>query len=591
MAIYLRNSIEDSERLLSISLAGFQVFDEITEIPFGPITLLFGPNSAGKSAIEDALAILRDIWCRDENDNDYDFSKRGQLLKRHWRHVAKEGSFVGPRVVLGAKMDVPIRKFLMHLEHYAAPGEYSYFPEPTDTRGELELRLTYITTYLSPSIPDMDVSAYVDRNLEVLLDGRSLISFIDGVSCSVAPNHPSLPGWKAPNIAIDEIPSRIGKDGRIRVGDAGWTIHRSRLRLTREHFFDLEVARSGTTRRGKDGSQFFSAFKRVFDSVVTACKLTAMGAFRLEVVPASRKIPSRTDLLHFFMGPTQVIHWNEPSALGGPPVAPAYDTTVADVKEAYGIQELGDPIYRELAKSMGLKLLLAKFLNKSERLEGWSELDIERDRRFQGIGEQVNRMLTDYLFRERGYRLAADYRFLLSQKELDAMIGGAEIDEYSITYHPILVRLFLVDANGQRYAFDQVGSGLGYVLPVLATLFCVGHGILIQQPELHLHPALQAELGDILLEARDGKTGPIIVETHSEHLLLRILKRIRRTHLNQQIEPELQVRAKDISVLYFDPTINGITRVKQLRISQDGEFMDRWPKGFFPERDNELFDE
>ena len=155
----------------------------------------------------------------------------------------------------------------------------------------------------------------------------------------------------------------------------------------------------------------------------------------------------------------------------------------------------------------------------------------------------------------------------------------------------MLLRLFLVDARGRRFNFDQVGSGLGYVLPVLAVLFGSGNGVLVQQPELHLHPALQASLGDIFIETHHGNSHPIIVETHSEHLLLRILKRIRQTHQKWPLDAELQVRSSDITVLYFDPTPNGVTSVKQLRISEDGEFMDRWPRGFFAERDQELFDE
>jgi predicted ATPase len=46
-----------------------------------------------------------------------------------------------------------------------------------------------------------------------------------------------------------------------------------------------------------------------------------------------------------------------------------------------------------------------------------------------------------------------------------------------------------------------------------------------------------------------------------------------------------------VCVLYFDPSPDGTTSVKRLRITEDGEFMDRWPRGFFAERDQELLDE
>jgi len=50
------------ENIREISLAGFQTFDKLTRIPIRRLTLLFGPNSAGKSAVEDALEILYELY-------------------------------------------------------------------------------------------------------------------------------------------------------------------------------------------------------------------------------------------------------------------------------------------------------------------------------------------------------------------------------------------------------------------------------------------------------------------------------------------------------------------------------------------------
>ena len=157
--------------------------------------------------------------------------------------------------------------------------------------------------------------------------------------------------------------------------------------------------------------------------------------------------------------------------------------------------------------------------------------------------------------------------------------------------------MHLSDAQGRRQEFTQVGSGLGYVLPVLAAL-CDAHQvlILIQQPELHLHPALQAAMGDVFVEASQrskpstGCAPRFVIETHSEHLLLRVLKRLRQTGKGVSVN-DLRVGPDDVSILYFDPKPNGTTTVKELRLSADGEFFDRWPRGFFTERYEELFDE
>ena len=63
------------------------------------------------------------------------------------------------------------------------------------------------------------------------------------------------------------------------------------------------------------------------------------------------------------------------------------------------------------------------------------------------------------------------------------------------------MKLCLRDALGNKLEFDQVGSGLGYVLPVLVAVAVAGHmrrTTIIKQPELHLHPVTKA-LGDVLL--------------------------------------------------------------------------------------------
>jgi predicted ATPase len=53
----------------------------------------------------------------------------------------------------------------------------------------------------------------------------------------------------------------------------------------------------------------------------------------------------------------------------------------------------------------------------------------------------------------------------------------------------------------------------------------------------------------------------------------------------------LKLNSQEVCVLYFQPVAGGVTKVRRLRISEGGEFMDRWPDGFFPERDRELLDE
>lgn len=141
--------------------------------------------------------------------------------------------------------------------------------------------------------------------------------------------------------------------------------------------------------------------------------------------------------------------------------------------------------------------------------------------------------------------------------------------------------LVLVDKRSNTVVSHRdVGIGISQVLPVLVMAYgSSGKLIAIEQPEIHLHPALQAELGDVFIESALGeRQNTFILETHSEHLILRLLRRVR----------EKKLRADDVCVLFVEPATGG-SRVKQLEIDDDGDFIDEWPGGFFEESFHEKF--
>ena len=148
---------------------------------------------------------------------------------------------------------------------------------------------------------------------------------------------------------------------------------------------------------------------------------------------------------------------------------------------------------------------------------------------------------------------------------------------------------FLSVLNPRRHilGFQDVGSGLSYMMPVLTSLWRHKFSI-IEQPELHLHPKAQCEMGDVFISAYN-KGSIAVVESHSEHLLLRILRRIRETTRGVTIPKELKLKAEDVSIYYFDPVAEGHTVVRKIRVDRHGELLDLWPGGFFSERDSELF--
>ena len=105
---------------------------------------------------------------------------------------------------------------------------------------------------------------------------------------------------------------------------------------------------------------------------------------------------------------------------------------------------------------------------------------------------------------------------------------------------------------------------------------------------------MQVEIGDLALDflrenARiEDASGVLIMETHSEHIMLRILRRIREASGNATEAAYPAVRPDDIAVVYVKPGRDG-AQLLPMRIAPDGDFIYRWPKGFFEERGEELF--
>ena len=151
-------------------------------------------------------------------------------------------------------------------------------------------------------------------------------------------------------------------------------------------------------------------------------------------------------------------------------------------------------------------------------------------------------------------------------------------------------RISLIDTNSNtRLQPRDVGVGISQVLPVVvAALEPSASLVCIEQPELHIHPAIQVGLGDLFIEGALKKGTQFLIETHSEHLILRLLRRVRET-TDGELPPGLpEVKPEHIGVLYVDNGECGM-RITSLPIDETGEFTERWPKGFFVERGEELF--
>ena len=149
-------------------------------------------------------------------------------------------------------------------------------------------------------------------------------------------------------------------------------------------------------------------------------------------------------------------------------------------------------------------------------------------------------------------------------------------------------RLLLEVGAGTTVLPCEVGAGISQVIPVVVAALEGQRRrlVMIEQPELHVHPGLQVGLGDLFIEA--SRERQLLIETHSENLVLRLLRRIRETGENELPEGAPAFTPDRLSILYVEAGEAGM-QVRRLRVDPTGEFLDRWPRGFFEERAGELF--
>lgn len=193
---------------------------------------------------------------------------------------------------------------------------------------------------------------------------------------------------------------------------------------------------------------------------------------------------------------------------------------------------------------------------------------------------------------------------------INADIGGAmDGDDGWRETGALLFQIGLKDHHTKTYISPlNAGAGLSQILPILAALAVMRQGrrpgeqrrptigrgrnqkmLIIEQPELHLHPRMQADFAEVLVDAQLSfasqpnrrETSQIIVETHSEALMLRLQKLIRQGKISQT----------QVSVLFVDQFAGGGNLAQELRLDADGNFKDTWPTSFSDIRWSEQLDD
>ena len=117
----------------------------------------------------------------------------------------------------------------------------------------------------------------------------------------------------------------------------------------------------------------------------------------------------------------------------------------------------------------------------------------------------------------------------------------------------------------------DMGIGVSQVLPVLVLCYCVPEGstVILEQPELHLHPSVQAGLADVFVDCIKNRGLQIILESHSEYMLRRLQLRLARSEMTPED-----------TALYFCEIRDGISDLISLDVDMFGT-IHNWPDEFF----------
>ena len=186
----------------------------------------------------------------------------------------------------------------------------------------------------------------------------------------------------------------------------------------------------------------------------------------------------------------------------------------------------------------------------------------------KGIGQEGEKAISA-LLSGRIRRLPIDEQILSWLQRLE-LIHSYDLHPVSDTSrdYEFLVKKY---KSGPEVRLTDVGFGVSQVLPVLILCYYAPEGsiLILEQPEAHLHPKVQSELADVLIDVVKNRNVQIILESHSAHLLHRLQRRI----------AEEQISADD-TAFYFCQINDSTSEIERLKVDEYGNIRN-WPQNFF----------
>jgi len=547
--------------LKQLILANFKSFGERQVIPLAPITLIFGANSAGKSSILQSLLLLKQTL--EMNDDEVVLSPSGPLVdlggyrdlvhahdpKRHPEiGVLFDGEGYPPSGIGWSKYSAsgdllnagPVRDWGISIRNEGVGWSFEY----KLNRGVIEIER------ISGFLGHPDVEAFHIVSLPTPLQIGS-----DGGTIRLNSDHPF---WRSIWKSNPEARGALANELRSLLSSARAGSDDARRRLDRLASFHLLSTDPKVTER---------AFVRI-DELLGALESPDHQAFCDEV----GKYLTCGVATKGFLPVEEYDNWH---FTGSEVARPSLLDKLCDLDIPTEIEGWSDYLKMSLEglEYLGPARRSPRRFNTFDGSRSWSTGSSgERapDLLFRApvVVDRANRLLTE---------MGVNYQIRVHRPRAAAFKGMYAVE--------------LIDGtNGITVGLGDTGYGIGQILPIIiaSIVRATGDGstVLIEQPELHLHPRLQAELGTVFAEAiqptpRSQSSFPpiqFLIETHSEHLILRLQRLVREGKLNSD----------DLSVIYVTKGEGGSV-CQHLRLDEEGDFIDPWPEGFFEEGFHEMF--
>jgi len=541
----------------ALTIENFKGIREPVRVEFKPITLLFGPNSAGKSTIVQALHYARELLERQNADAD---------LTLQGGEFVDLGGF--ENLVHGYDRGKPVRlRFDLDLTNDDLP-EYHFGNRSGKIHSERERQLQEWN--LSPRVS----SAWV--NLTMIWSDWRARSFIGQYEVGINGEHFA-------RISAAEDTRRI------------WI---SALNFNHSLF----ISNDDLQHRNEDEPPS-SRLELLFE-IVTNVKQSTMNYPTESALRGNVDLDLDQDFAVPVWGGSINISEGclHDLSIHGDAADVVYDEFTFYINQL--IVGPGELLREELKKfrylgpireipSRNYQRLRSPDASRwANGLAAWDFLYASDDNFISRVSYWMeSKLKTGYSLEMRRHKEIKTSSLLYYQLISNDLLDSEEDIRSEILKLPEKRRLVLCDKERDQDLHPQdIGIGISQVLPVVVSALA-GTGLLvaIEQPELHIHPRLQTEVADVFIEAAlSGQGNCFLLETHSEHLILRLMRRMRQTSDDELPEGLPKVTPDDVSILYVQPTDSGSV-VRMLELDVEGQLLDPWPGGFFEEGFRERF--